>query len=78
MQESTLVAQQRLKDTGYGAEDLKQADDEENESQLDIEVQLAPWTTTKNFLAAASVLVKLKSGKRNGTIIRARRPNRMW
>jgi hypothetical protein len=78
LQESTLVAQQRLKDTGYGAEDLKQADDEENESQLDIEIQLAPWTTTKNFLAAASVLVKLKSGKRNGTIIRARRPNRMW
>jgi transcription initiation factor TFIID subunit 1 len=53
LQESTLVAQQRLKDAGYGADDMKEQD-EESESQLDIEVQLAPWTTTKNFIVAAS------------------------
>jgi transcription initiation factor TFIID subunit 1 len=53
LNESTLVAQQRLKDTGYGADDMREMDDE-NESQLDVEVQLAPWTTTKNFIIAAS------------------------
>ena len=50
LQESTLVASQRLKDTGYGA-DLGAPEDDEN---LDLEVQLAPWITTKNFLEAAS------------------------
>ena len=54
LQHSTLVGAQRLKDAGYGAEDMKEVEgDEENESHLDIEVQLAPWTTTRNFIAAA-------------------------
>lgn len=54
LQHSTLVGAQRLKDAGYGAEDMKEVEgDEENESHLDIEVQLAPWTTTKNFIASA-------------------------
>jgi transcription initiation factor TFIID subunit 1, fungi type len=55
LNESTLVAQQRLKDAGYGAEDMKENDnDEDRESHLDVELQLAPWTTTKNFLIAAT------------------------
>jgi transcription initiation factor TFIID subunit 1 len=56
LNESTLVVQQRLKDAGYGAEDMKENDndDEDRESHLDVELQLAPWTTTKNFLIAAT------------------------
>jgi transcription initiation factor TFIID subunit 1 len=56
LNESTLVAQQRLKDAGYGAEDMKEEndDDGDRESHLDIELQLAPWITTKNFLIAAT------------------------
>ncbi|KAI8915827.1 hypothetical protein EDD86DRAFT_185922 [Gorgonomyces haynaldii] len=52
--QSTLVGQQRLKDAGYAAEDYKENENEEDESHLDIEVQLAPWTTTRNFVTAAS------------------------
>ncbi|KAJ3368951.1 hypothetical protein HDU91_000171 [Kappamyces sp. JEL0680] len=52
---STYVGAQRLKDAGYGVEDMKEVEgDEDNESHLDIEVQLAPWTTTRNFIIAAS------------------------
>lgn len=54
---STVVGAQRLKDAGYGIDDFKEVEDDEdnnNESHLDIEVQLAPWTTTKNFLTAAT------------------------
>ncbi|KAJ3316030.1 hypothetical protein HDV04_000239 [Boothiomyces sp. JEL0838] len=56
LQHSTLVGQQRLHDAGYGLEDFKEIDDDdgENESHLDIELQLAPWITTKNFIIAAT------------------------
>ena len=54
LQHSTLVGAQRLKDAGYGVEDFKELEgDDDNESHLDLEVQLAPWTTTRNFLNAA-------------------------
>ncbi|KAJ1332261.1 hypothetical protein BSLG_008920 [Batrachochytrium salamandrivorans] len=49
-----LVGQQRLRDAGYGNDDLLDLQNEEDESTLDIEVQLAPWVTTKNFVIAAS------------------------
>lgn len=53
--QSTLVGQQRLKDAGYADDDFKDAaENDEDESHLDIEIQLAPWTTTKNFVIAAS------------------------
>ncbi|KAJ1332117.1 hypothetical protein BSLG_008936 [Batrachochytrium salamandrivorans] len=52
--QSTLVGQQRLRDAGYGNDDLLDLQNEEDESTLDIEVQLAPWVTTKNFVIAAS------------------------
>nr|KAJ3423026.1 hypothetical protein HK105_004201 [Polyrhizophydium stewartii] len=52
--QSTLVGQQRLRDAGYGNDDLRDVQNEEEESTLDIEVQLAPWVTTKNFVVAAT------------------------
>jgi transcription initiation factor TFIID subunit 1, fungi type len=54
--QSTLVGQQRLKDAGYAADDYSENVDEnvDEESHLDIEIQLAPWITTKNFVIAAS------------------------
>ncbi|KAJ3276830.1 hypothetical protein HDV01_002885 [Terramyces sp. JEL0728] len=56
LQHSTLVGQQRLHDAGYGLEDFREIEDDdgENESHLDIELQLAPWITTKNFMIAAT------------------------
>lgn len=53
--QSTLVGQQRLKDAGYGADDYKEEEGgEDEESHHDLEVQLAPWIITKNFVIAAS------------------------
>ncbi|KAI9092172.1 hypothetical protein DFS34DRAFT_633941 [Phlyctochytrium arcticum] len=50
--ESMQTGQQRLRDIGYsdiGADD----DNDEEEINADIEVQLAPWTLTKNFVQAS-------------------------
>jgi len=62
--ESTLVGQQRLRDAGYGSGDIegkiqgiekgddRDGDDTTENSALDIELQLAPWITTHNFVQA--------------------------
>ncbi|MBW0462936.1 hypothetical protein O181_002651 [Austropuccinia psidii MF-1] len=49
--ESMQVGQRQLLDAGYG-KDANLENDGEDQSKLDIEQQLAPWSTTKNFLAA--------------------------
>ncbi|KAI8816414.1 uncharacterized protein EV422DRAFT_581472 [Fimicolochytrium jonesii] len=53
LQESMQTGQQRLTDIGYS--DIAAMDDENDEDEAtgDIEVQLAPWTTTKNFVSAS-------------------------
>lgn len=52
---SMLVAEQRLKDAGYGEKSFF-APDEENEEdfqmKIDDEVRTAPWNTTRAFIAA--------------------------
>ncbi|ORX43423.1 hypothetical protein BCR36DRAFT_361137 [Piromyces finnis] len=51
LHESMLVGQQRLEDAGYAQNEIiNELDD--GESSLDIEIQLAPWITTKNFVLA--------------------------
>jgi len=51
LHESMLVGQQRLEDAGYAQNEIiNELDD--GESTLDIEIQLAPWITTKNFVLA--------------------------
>jgi len=50
-----LVGQQRLEDAGYAQNEIiNELDD--GESTLDIEIQLAPWITTKNFVLATQVI----------------------
>ena len=47
---SMIAAEQRLKDAGYGEKSLlapQDDDDEETSMKLDVEVQIAPWNTTK-------------------------------
>ncbi|WAR54139.1 hypothetical protein PtB15_3B651 [Puccinia triticina] len=51
--ESMQVGQRQLLDAGYG-KDADIEGDGDDQSKLDIEQQLAPWSTTKNFLAATS------------------------
>jgi len=51
-----LVGQQRLEDAGYPQNEIiNELDD--GESTLDIEIQLAPWITTKNFVLATQVMI---------------------
>ncbi|RKO88494.1 hypothetical protein BDK51DRAFT_47467 [Blyttiomyces helicus] len=52
--ESMSVGQRRLYDSGYSdmAFQEEERENEEEEASADIEVQLAPWTTTKNFVMA--------------------------
>jgi len=47
-----LVGQQRLEDAGYAQNEIINELDDGGESALDIEIQLAPWITTKNFVLA--------------------------
>ncbi|KAJ3102902.1 hypothetical protein HDU97_000215 [Phlyctochytrium planicorne] len=49
--ESAMVGEQRLRDIGYSNLDFKDENDEDD-TTADIEVQMAPWTTTKNFIMA--------------------------
>ena len=51
---SMLAAEQRLKDAGYREKSLilDEKDEEEDPSKIEIEVQCAPWHTTRAFLAA--------------------------
>ncbi|KAJ3189184.1 hypothetical protein HDU85_002809 [Gaertneriomyces sp. JEL0708] len=53
LQESTMVGQQRLRDIGYSDVGLGEEENEEEEMDADVEVQLAPWTLTKNFIQAS-------------------------
>jgi transcription initiation factor TFIID subunit 1 len=56
--ESMQVGQRHLQDAGYSqAADAAEADDESN---LSIEQQLAPWITTKNFLFATQAKAMLR------------------
>ncbi|KAI8460747.1 hypothetical protein BY996DRAFT_4607068 [Phakopsora pachyrhizi] len=49
--ESMQVGQRQLLDAGYG-KDANLEGDGDDQSKLDIEQQLAPWSTTKNFIQA--------------------------
>ena len=58
LSESMQVGQRHLQDAGYGqAADSAKDDDETN---LSIEQQLAPWITTKNFLQATQAKAMLR------------------
>ncbi|KNC99319.1 uncharacterized protein SPPG_05569 [Spizellomyces punctatus DAOM BR117] len=52
LMESMLTGQQRLRDIGYSDIGMDEENDDE-EINTDIEVQLAPWTLTKNFVQAS-------------------------
>lgn len=57
LSESMQVGQRHLQDLGYG----RGAEAEDgDESKLDIEQQLAPWITTKNFMNATQSKAMLK------------------
>ena len=51
---SMLAAQQNLKDAGYREKSLllDDKDEDEDPSKIDVEIQCAPWHTTRAFLAA--------------------------
>ncbi|KAJ3155269.1 hypothetical protein HDU86_004359 [Geranomyces michiganensis] len=54
LQECMQTGQQRLVDIGYSDVGLDAEDNnDEDEATGDIELQLAPWTTTKNFVLAS-------------------------
>ncbi|KAG0331886.1 hypothetical protein BG000_010518 [Podila horticola] len=59
--ESMLVGQRHLLDAGYGkAADGEEDNADDNESKMDIEEQLAPWITTRNFINATQGKAMLK------------------
>ena len=52
---SMIAAEQRLKDAGYGEKSIiaqQDDDDEETSMKLDVEVQVAPWNTTRAYILA--------------------------
>ncbi|KAH9822422.1 hypothetical protein DFH28DRAFT_1078654 [Melampsora americana] len=57
--ESMQVGQRQLLDAGYG-KDADAEGDGEDQSKLDIEQQLAPWSTTKNFIQATQSKAMLR------------------
>ena len=57
LSESMQVGQRHLQDAGYSGT-TEQADDDE--ANLSIEQQLAPWITTKNFLFATQAKAMLR------------------
>ncbi|KIK94115.1 hypothetical protein PAXRUDRAFT_828325 [Paxillus rubicundulus Ve08.2h10] len=57
--ESMQVGQRHLQDSGY-TQTAEQTEDDENETKLSIEQQLAPWITTKNFLFATQAKAMLR------------------
>ena len=59
LMESMQVGQRHLQDSGY-TQNVEQAEDDEGESKLSIEQQLAPWITTKNFLFATQAKAMLR------------------
>ncbi|KAI0053454.1 hypothetical protein FA95DRAFT_745691 [Auriscalpium vulgare] len=56
LSESMQVGQRHLQDAGYSGADEK----DDDESNLSIEQQLAPWITTKNFLFATQAKAMLR------------------
>ncbi|KAI5121146.1 hypothetical protein M0805_007144 [Coniferiporia weirii] len=58
LSESMQVGQRHLQDAGYGGAAETAKDDDE--SNLSIEQQLAPWITTKNFLQATQAKAMLR------------------
>ncbi|KAK3839034.1 MAG: hypothetical protein J3R72DRAFT_179932 [Linnemannia gamsii] len=60
--ESMLVGQRHLLDAGYGkaAEGDEDNANEDTEASMDIEEQLAPWITTRNFINATQGKAMLK------------------
>ncbi|KAF9939086.1 hypothetical protein BGZ65_011577 [Modicella reniformis] len=59
--EGMLVGQRHLLDAGYGrAADGEDDANEDNEANMDIEEQLAPWITTRNFINATQGKAMLK------------------
>ncbi|KAF9974475.1 hypothetical protein BGZ73_002099 [Actinomortierella ambigua] len=58
--EAMMVGQRHLLDAGYGRVADNDDGDEENEDNMDIEEQLAPWITTRNFLNATQGKAMLK------------------
>ncbi|KAF9171616.1 hypothetical protein BGX21_008150 [Mortierella sp. AD011] len=58
--ESMLVGQRYLQDAGYGRAADGEDDNEDNEANMDIEEQLAPWITTRNFINATQGKAMLK------------------
>jgi transcription initiation factor TFIID subunit 1, fungi type len=59
LSESMQVGQRHLLDAGYGKAGAE-ADEAGDDSKLDIEQQLAPWITTKNFIHATQAKAMLK------------------
>ncbi|KAI9570393.1 TAF1 transcription initiation factor TFIID subunit TAF1 [Boletus coccyginus] len=59
LMESMQVGQRHLQDSGY-TQTAEQTEDDEGESKLSIEQQLAPWITTKNFLFATQAKAMLR------------------
>ncbi|KAF9229061.1 TAF1 transcription initiation factor TFIID subunit TAF1 [Gyrodon lividus] len=57
--ESMQVGQRHLQDAGY-TQTAEQTEDDENDTKLSIEQQLAPWITTKNFLFATQAKAMLR------------------
>lgn len=57
LSESMQVGMRHLHDSGYGGAETTKDDDESN---LSIEQQLAPWITTKNFLQATQAKAMLR------------------
>ena len=52
---SMIAAEQRLKDAGYGEKSLlapQDDDDEDTALKLDVEIQVAPWNTTRAYILA--------------------------
>lgn len=59
LMESMQIGQRHLQDSGY-SQTTEIEGDEEGESKLSIEQQLAPWITTKNFLFATQAKAMLR------------------
>ncbi|KAJ7070815.1 TAF1 transcription initiation factor TFIID subunit TAF1 [Mycena amicta] len=59
LMESMQVGQRHLQDAGYG-QGADSVEDKEDQSNLSVEQQLAPWITTKNFLYATQAKAMLR------------------
>ncbi|KAJ7651717.1 TAF1 transcription initiation factor TFIID subunit TAF1 [Mycena polygramma] len=58
--ESMQVGQRHLQDAGYSQAADSVTDDKDDQSNLSVEQQLAPWITTKNFLFATQAKAMLR------------------